>query len=69
MYLKRGYKEKKTCKIQAENGDILVYDEMEKFIVNQQGVINYNRKIFLPSSNTDNENYIFIISRWTKIGM
>ena len=35
MYLKRGYKEKKTCKIQADNGDILVYDEMEKFIVNQ----------------------------------
>lgn len=30
MYLKRGYKEKKTCKIQADNGDILVYDEMEK---------------------------------------
>ena len=30
MYLKRGYKEKKTCKIQADNGDILIYDEMEK---------------------------------------
>ena len=30
MYLKRGYKEKKTCKIQARNGDILIYDEMEK---------------------------------------
>lgn len=32
MYLKRGYKEKKTCKIQAGNGDILVYDEMEKLL-------------------------------------
>lgn len=32
MYLKRGYKEKKTCKIIADNGDILVYDEMEKMI-------------------------------------
>ena len=30
MYLKRGYKEKKTCRIQADNGDVLVYDEMEK---------------------------------------
>ena len=30
MYLKRGYKEKKTCRIQADNGDILIYDEMEK---------------------------------------
>lgn len=34
MYLKRGYKEKKTCKIEAENGDILIYDEMEKEITN-----------------------------------
>ena len=33
MYLKRGYKEKKTCKIQAGNGDILIYDEMEKLLV------------------------------------
>jgi len=30
MYLKRGYKEKKTCRISADNGDILIYDEMEK---------------------------------------
>ena len=30
MYLKRGYKEKRTCRIEADNGDILVYDEMEK---------------------------------------
>lgn len=30
MYLKRGYKEKKTCRIQADHGDILIYDEMEK---------------------------------------
>lgn len=35
MYLKRGYKEKKTCKIQADNGDILVYDEMEKLVDSQ----------------------------------
>lgn len=32
MYLKRGYKEKQTCKMIADNGDILVYDEMEKMI-------------------------------------
>ena len=32
MYLKRGYREKKTCRIQADNGDVLVYDEMEKVI-------------------------------------
>lgn len=30
MYLKRGYKEKKTCRILADNDDILIYDEMEK---------------------------------------
>lgn len=32
MYLKRGYKETKTCKIRADHGDILVYDEMEKWV-------------------------------------
>lgn len=32
MYLKRGYKEKQTCKMIADNGDILVYDEMGKMI-------------------------------------
>ena len=32
MYLKRGYKEKKTCKIEAGTGDILIYDEMEKVL-------------------------------------
>lgn len=30
MYLKRGYHEKKTCRILTDNGDILIYDEMEK---------------------------------------
>lgn len=30
MYLKRGYQQKRTCRIPADNGDILVYDEMEK---------------------------------------
>lgn len=33
MYLRRGYKEKRTCNITAENGDILVYDEMEKVVI------------------------------------
>lgn len=32
MYLKRGYKEKRTCRIETDNGDILVYDEMEKHL-------------------------------------
>ena len=32
MYLKRGYKEKRICKIEADNEDILVYDEMEKLV-------------------------------------
>ena len=36
MYLKRGYKEKKTCRIPADNGDILIYDEMEKIITNRK---------------------------------
>ena len=54
MYLKRGYKEKKTCRIQADNGDILVYDEMEKQITACQGRINYDGKIFVPQSNTEN---------------
>ncbi|MCM1498339.1 MAG: hypothetical protein NC124_07700 [Clostridium sp.] len=30
MYLKRGYREKKTCRIPADNSDIFIYDEMEK---------------------------------------
>lgn len=40
MYLKRGYKEKKTCRILADNGDILIYDEMEKRVNNQQDRMN-----------------------------
>ena len=87
MYLKRGYREKKTCRIQADNGDILIYDEMEKRIGSQQGrkrvknnfftrqvcaasstnigtlatrkegsqhEYNYDGKIFVPQSNTEN---------------
>lgn len=54
MYLKRGYREKKTCRIQADNGDILIYDEMEKRINMQRDKINYNGKIFSPQSNTEN---------------
>lgn len=36
LYLKRGYKESGTHKIVSENGDILVYDEMEKTVDRQQ---------------------------------
>ncbi len=54
MYLKRGYKEKKTCRIQADNDDILIYDEMEKQITRQYGKINYDSKIFVPQRNTEN---------------
>ncbi|MCH5271033.1 MAG: GNAT family N-acetyltransferase [Lachnospiraceae bacterium] len=53
MYLKRGYKEKRTCKIKADNGDILVYDEMEKSVICQQG-IDYNGRYFVPKSNSEN---------------
>lgn len=38
MYLKRGYKEKKSCKIHADNGGVLVYDEMEKVVAKQLDV-------------------------------
>lgn len=54
MYLKRGYREKKTCKIEADNGDILVYDEMEKLIARRQQKINYSGRCFVPKSNTVN---------------
>lgn len=54
MYLKRGYKEKKTCRIPEDNGDILIYDEMEKWVDKQQVRINYNGKIFIPQRNTEN---------------
>ena len=54
MYLKRGYREKKTCRIQADHGDILIYDEMEKRINMQWDKINYNGKIFIPQRNTEN---------------
>lgn len=54
MYLKRGYREKKTCRIQADNDDILIYDEMEKQVDKQWIKINYNGKIFIPQSNTEN---------------
>ena len=54
MYLKRGYKEKRTCKIETDNGDILVYDEMEKKAVRQHGEISYNGRFFVPKSNAEN---------------
>lgn len=46
MYLKRGYKEKRTCRIPADNGDILIYDEMEKRVERQPDRINDDGKIF-----------------------
>ena len=52
--MKRGYKEKKTCRILADNGDILIYDEMEKWVDKQQARINYNGKVFIPQRNTEN---------------
>lgn len=61
MYLKRGYKEKKTCRIQADNGDILIYDEMEKRIARQQDGINYDGKIFVPKSNAENGELDIIV--------
>ena len=54
MYLKRGYKEKKTCRIPADNGAVLIYDEMEKRVNNRQDRMNYNGKIFIPQFNTEN---------------
>lgn len=54
MYLRRGYKEKKTCRILADNGDILIYDEMEKRVDRKWNGINYNGKIFIPQRNTEN---------------
>ena len=54
MYLKRGYKEKKTCRILADHGDILIYDEMGKRVNHQPDRINYDGKIFIPQSNTEN---------------
>lgn len=53
MYLKRGYKEKKTCRILADNDDILIYDEKEKWVGKQQTGINYKGKIFIPQRNTE----------------
>ena len=54
MYLKRGYREKKTCRILTDNGDILIYDEMGKRVNHQPDRINYDGKIFIPQSNTEN---------------
>lgn len=54
MYLKRGYKEKSSCKIIADNGDILVYDEMEKPLAWRHGMMNYNGRSFIPKSNAEN---------------
>ncbi len=36
MYIKRGYKEKGTCRKEVDNGDILVYDEMEKSLAQKE---------------------------------
>ena len=54
MYLKRGYKETETCQIETNNGDILVYDEMEKSVARKQEGIHYNGRCFVPKKNTEN---------------
>ncbi len=54
MYLKRSYKENKTCRILTDDGDILIYDEMEKRVNCQTDRINYDGKVFIPQSNTEN---------------
>lgn len=53
FFLER-YKEKKTYRIPADHGDILIYDEMEKRVQKKRDRINYNGKIFIPQMNTGN---------------
>ena len=54
FYLKRGYKEKAFKYVVTTNGDHLCYDVMEKNIPGSYSGINYNGRIFMPKSNSEN---------------
>lgn len=54
LYEKRGYVTKEHCEWEVENSVILVYEVMEKELVVNSSKINYDGKIFVPKSNSDN---------------
>ena len=55
LYLKRGYASVGYHQIKTAKGKVLCYQEMEKPLVeNFQTKIDYNNRIFIPVSNTEN---------------
>lgn len=54
LYSSRGYKTVEHCKYQVENNVILVYEVMEKNLTQNVTDIDYNGKIFVPLTNSEN---------------
>lgn len=54
LYEKRGYRTIKHEKWKVENGVILVYEVMEKFLGSVNIPISYEGRIFVPERNTEN---------------
>lgn len=54
LYQKRGYVTIEHCKYEVENDVVLVYEIMEKAISKVSSIVNYDGKLFIPKSNTEN---------------
>lgn len=54
MYASRGYKTVQHCKHLVENNVILVYEVMEKTLAQNLTDIDYDGRIFVPMSNSEN---------------
>lgn len=54
LYERRGYITVEHARWQVENDTVLVYEIMEKRVVNYTTSINYEGRFFVPKCNTDN---------------
>ena len=54
MYASRGYKTVQHCNHLVENNVILVYEVMEKTLAQNLTDIDYDGRIFVPMSNSEN---------------
>lgn len=54
IYKLRGYSEIEYHQIISDNRDVLCYDFMKKELAKNSSAINYEGKVFVPSSNTEN---------------
>lgn len=60
FYEKRGYKTIKHEKWNVENGVVLVYEIMEKSLASVNTDICYDRRFFVPKTNTENGESVIV---------